>query len=727
MRRHDRRLKYVVLGLFVAVGSLAFLLGRLRSDDVDAASLANFDPGFIISDYTMSNYSSMSVAEIQAFLTMKNPCSNRDYSYYQALSASNPNVKWHWKDGHFVCLSEELFGDGMVIGEGKTAAQIIYETAQEYKINPQVLIVLIQKESSLITDPIPNNYDYRTMTGFGCPDTAPCDSKYFGFKNQIRKAAWLFREVLDGGWTNYPLGENYVQYNPNAGCGGSIVNIRNLATSALYRYTPYQPNAGAISAGYGTAYCGAYGNRNFYLYFEDWFGGIKNTYSEKLGRTIPDGTYQITSTEFSNLALDVYGGVYSGMDPEKVIAFEAKGEKMERSNQTFEIVYNSGSGYYNIYNKVAGLYLSMDGSRLTISGRENSCKQNWNLKRGAVGIYEMISACDGRKVRMSSEKAVDLSSGSSNWKFFEISGLTNAVEDGVYQISLSASPKYVLDVKGGVRANSTSGEMDIWKKKKYSDDWSNQIFDVAYDKNTGYYSIKNHLSGLILDVYNGETTNGTNVIGWTRNAGCNQRWMIKKADAGFTILSACSGKALDIKTKVAAMGQSVIIYEADGSSSQKWNFDDAVYAPEDYSGEYVLASAANQKMVLDIKGGVAKNAKTGDAIVFPRKTAGNSNQIFRIEKDPESDYYYIYNPESGLYLDVYGGYEDDGTRIIFWPYNGACNQKWRIESDNYGAHTIVSACSNKSLDIYGGNLYGGAPVILFPKHGKDNQKWLLFE
>ena len=29
-----------------------------------------------------------------------------------------------------------------------------------------------------------------------------------------------------------------------------------------------------MAAGYGEAVCGAYGNRNFYLYFEDWFGGI---------------------------------------------------------------------------------------------------------------------------------------------------------------------------------------------------------------------------------------------------------------------------------------------------------------------------------------------------------------------------------------------------------------------------------------------------------------------
>ena len=138
-----------------------------------------------------------------------------------------------------------------------------------------MLIVLLQKEQGLITDSFPNSVQYRSATGYGCPDTAACSSRYYGFKNQVRNAAALFRTVLDGGWTNYPLGNNYIQYNPNSGCGGSWVNIRSLATSALYRYTPYQPNAAALAAGYGTGdSCSAYGNRNFYSYFEDWFGGI---------------------------------------------------------------------------------------------------------------------------------------------------------------------------------------------------------------------------------------------------------------------------------------------------------------------------------------------------------------------------------------------------------------------------------------------------------------------
>ncbi len=276
-RRRDKRGWFVLLGLFFAVFLFTFFKegSKELNEEVTAASLANFDPGYIISDYTMGNYNAMTEAGIQAFLTAKGNC--RDTRTY--LADRYTSYSYHIKDGHFVCLAEETFGEGTAYGDdapdGESAAHIIYRAAQDYRINPQVLIVLLQKEQSLITDSWPNNRQFKVATGYGCPDTAPCNSEYFGFRNQVRKAAAMFRTVLDGGWTNYPLGNNYIQYNPSASCGGSVVNIRSLATSALYRYTPYQPNASALAAGYGTGdSCGAYGNRNFYLYFEDWFSGI---------------------------------------------------------------------------------------------------------------------------------------------------------------------------------------------------------------------------------------------------------------------------------------------------------------------------------------------------------------------------------------------------------------------------------------------------------------------
>jgi hypothetical protein len=160
---------------------------------------------------------------------------------------------------------------------GKSAAQIIYDASQEFAINPQVLIVLLQKEQGLITDTWPLSTQYKTATGYGCPDTAPCDTQYFGLTNQLRWSGRMFRAIMNASptwYTPYVIGNNYIQYNPDKSCGGSNVNIENRATQALYNYTPYQPNSGALNAGWGTAPCGAYGNRNFYLYFTNWFGSI---------------------------------------------------------------------------------------------------------------------------------------------------------------------------------------------------------------------------------------------------------------------------------------------------------------------------------------------------------------------------------------------------------------------------------------------------------------------
>ena len=586
-----RRINYRAIGfrslaVFVAVFLFTVMFNVRRQDSVrvEAASLANFDPGYIISDYQMGRYTSMTEAEIQTFLTSKNSCNNTDAALYQSLTANNPTIKWHFENGHFVCLSEELFGDGEVIGEGETAAHIIWQAAQDYKINPQVLLVLLQKETGLITDKIPNNFDYRKATGYGCPDTAPCSEKYYGFKNQIRKAAALFSEVLNGGWTNYPLGNNYIQYNPSAGCGGTVVNVRNLATSALYRYTPYQPNAGALAAGYGTAYCGAYGNRNFYLYFQDWFGGIVDE-SPADANVVPKGVIS---------------------EP--------------------------------------------------------------------------------------------------------------TIEDGFYVISSVANQK-VIDIKHGVTRSSTSGEITVWDKKGIYDDTTNQVFSVKYDAETGYYKILNYLSGMALDVKGRGTSDGTPVIMWSQNAGCNQNWKITKTESGHEIASACSDKALDVA------GEQIVINTPSGAASQNWTFEPIV-ARETFEGDYIILANGDNNLSLDISGGVNENTKSGAAIIYGKKEVGSLNQTFRIRKDEDSDYYYIYNPTANLYLDVANGSTADSAGVIFWPYNGGCNQKWAINKvDTY--YLITSSCTKKALDVKDGAVRSLSGIIMYRNHGNINQQWVI--
>lgn len=248
----------------------------------NAADMSKFEAGNIMSDSVMSNRNSMTVQQIQAFLDSKNACNNTDIH----KAAWYPTVSYSIKDGKFVCMAKESFN-------GESAAQIIWQAGQDYNINPQVLIVLLEKEQGLITDTWPNSRQYQTATGYGCPDTAPCDAQYYGLKNQLRQAANLFRTVLNGGWSNYPVGNVYIQYNPSASCGGSVVNIKNRATSALYRYTPYQPNEATKNVNIGvTAPCGAYGNKNFWWLFTDWFGSTQDQYFVSM-----DSPRQLYTTE----------------------------------------------------------------------------------------------------------------------------------------------------------------------------------------------------------------------------------------------------------------------------------------------------------------------------------------------------------------------------------------------------------------------------------------------
>lgn len=271
--------KYVI-----RFGVMVFLISLLTSlfAQQSHAYLSGFSAGNIMSDAVMSNKNSMSESQIQSFLKSKNACND---SRLHRLSGYNANEGWlhsngktfyyNLRNGKFVCMADENFN-------GESAARIIWQASQDYNVNPQVIIVLLQKEQGLVTDTWPNkNHQYAAATGYDCPDNGNgCNNANAGFKTQIRKAAALFRTVLNGGWSNYPVGVNYVQYHPNKGCGGTNVNIVNRATSALYRYTPYQPNQAALNAGYGTGDgCSAYGNRNFYNYFTDWFGPTTNRFT----------------------------------------------------------------------------------------------------------------------------------------------------------------------------------------------------------------------------------------------------------------------------------------------------------------------------------------------------------------------------------------------------------------------------------------------------------------
>jgi len=231
------------------------------SDDDATGEPAPFDPGLIVSDYNFFNADAMTETEVQAFLEERR-CVRSDASpcawEYHETTTDQPAQQ----AGHCAAYAGSAH---------ERASRIITKVAQACTISPRVLLVLLQKEQSLLTRPTESGY--LRATGYGCPDTADCDAEYFGFFNQVYNAAWQFRQYTEQPDRTYQRGAVDVGFNPDAACGSSTVRIRNQATANLYNYTPYQPNDTAVAnQGHVGDDCSTYGNLNFWAFYENWFG-----------------------------------------------------------------------------------------------------------------------------------------------------------------------------------------------------------------------------------------------------------------------------------------------------------------------------------------------------------------------------------------------------------------------------------------------------------------------
>ena len=283
MRKLFSRSAWVVVAFsLVATMVLAGDRGEPPVGLTPAADLGQFNPGNIISDAIFFDGGAMNGAQIQSFLNLKGiSC--------KPGSDGTPCLKNFTQDT--TPRPADAYCAGYSPSPGESAATILAKVGVSCGINPAVLMVMLQKEQGLVLGTGSGLYAmrYQKAMGYACPDSAPCDAAYYGFQNQVYAAARRFKVYgAEPGSYGYRAGRTsnvLYQVAPNdptkfnyqaRDCGSSPVYIQNQATANLYIYTPYQPNAAALAAGYGTGdACSAYGNRNFWLYFTDWFGSTQ--------------------------------------------------------------------------------------------------------------------------------------------------------------------------------------------------------------------------------------------------------------------------------------------------------------------------------------------------------------------------------------------------------------------------------------------------------------------
>jgi hypothetical protein len=344
--RWPRRLRALTVGLGIAL--VASLLTVADTPPAEAANGGDFNPGFIISDEQFYNKNTMDTAAIQAFMNGKVP------SCSVAICLRNYTESTVSRAATAYC--------GAYTGvANQTAAAIIAAVSAACVVNPQVLLVLLQKEQGLVTATAPSSGKFRIATGFGCPDTAPCESAYFGFYNQVYLAAAQFRRYrVNPASYGYRAGQdNTIKWHPNAACGTSVVFIENQATAGLYNYTPYRPNAAALAnmGGTGDA-CSSYGNRNFFAYMTDWFPAVAGpppvlTANATLGE--PAG-YLLSQTAAGEMSLHPGDGL-GNVTPGGVVAtgwdsmtMVFPGGDFDR-NGRLDLIARDGAGTLWLYNR----------------------------------------------------------------------------------------------------------------------------------------------------------------------------------------------------------------------------------------------------------------------------------------------------------------------------------------------------------------------------------------
>jgi len=247
------------LSLLIVLAAAAALTKTALAQEISPT----FDPDYIVSDAEILDYNSMSLLDIQGFLQ------NRG-SFLASYSVIDPNT-----------------------GLAETAAEAIYDRCQTNKISPKFVLVLLQKEQGLIEDSAPDQGSLDWATGYGCPDSGGCNTRWQGFWKQINSATLQFYDyMVNPGDYGYQKGATYTLNNTCSAYDNSatsVVTPYNIATAALYNYTPHVFN----------------GNYNFFILWQRYFsrgypdGSLLQIKGDKKVWLIQDGKKR----QFSSMAV----------------------------------------------------------------------------------------------------------------------------------------------------------------------------------------------------------------------------------------------------------------------------------------------------------------------------------------------------------------------------------------------------------------------------------------
>lgn len=248
---------------------------------------------------------------------------------------------------------------------------------------------------------------------------------------------------------------------------------------------------------------------------------------------------------------------------------------MARQRSVGEMKKNNG--HYLLVNVASGRVLDVSGAKCA----NGTNVQQYELNHTNAQLWDFVSRQDGGYFIKSclGDYVLDISGGSvsnganaqifgwnaTNAQVWSLIKIAQTIDDGLYRLGSMIDGGQVVDVPGG-SLNDTA-QVQLYG----SNDTLAQYWTFAYNKSTGYYTVRSAVSGKVLGCRGGGVSNGTAVQQYVENGTTAQWWrVVANADGSVSLISANSGLALDVPGANSSNGSKLQLYAANGTMAQKW-------------------------------------------------------------------------------------------------------------------------------------------------------------
>ncbi|MHB1390906.1 MAG: Ig-like domain-containing domain [Thermoleophilia bacterium] len=328
-----------------------------------------------------------------------------------------------------------------VSAHGWSAAHIIWQVANWYGINPQVILTTLQKEQSLVTNPAPTQTALDAAMGYNCPDIGGCSPADKGFALQVDHGTWqLWYNMYHANLNDGTVGVYFTGNTITVDNSSVNVYLTNGATAALYRYTPH-----------------IWGNQLFFNIFQNWFFTLNSTSPAKDATGVFDLT-QVTASFSRPLDPATLTADSFRLVRHRDAAVVSSNISLNDNNRTVSLTPSNPLDPYTIYDAtITTAVTDLDGHHLPAD-------HSWSFTTGPVSRSYYWTWYDDVSMRdwvMMAAPAGQLGFGLS------VGGNPQALADsfglGAGRVPAGSSLAFISSglVGGPVRASSVTGDSAI--------------------------------------------------------------------------------------------------------------------------------------------------------------------------------------------------------------------------------------------------------------------------